>query len=118
MGKLFHETSLWNTIRQCRSENKSYHETIEYFNDEALTVHHFDHQLTKTMSRSRHAHMTTTQGEEDFDDFQAFLMPKVPSQFMMPKDLYYCIPENARVEFNQNRQRLVQHQSPTGHAKP
>ena len=95
LEKLFHETSLRNTIRQCRSENKSYHEAIEYFNDEALTVYHFDHQLAKTRSRSRHAHMTATQGTEDLDDFQAYLMSRIPSQFMIPKDLYYCISEHA-----------------------
>ena len=35
---------------------------------------------------------------------------------MIPKDLYYCIPEDARVEFNRNRHKLTQKQSPTGYA--
>ena len=59
--KLFHEKSLRNTVRQCRSENKTYHETIDYFNDEALTVHHFDHQLSKVKSSSRCVHMADAQ---------------------------------------------------------
>lgn len=61
--------------------------------------------------------MTVTQRTEDLDGFQAFFMSRVPSQFMIPKDLYYFIPDYARVEFNKNCQKLTQNQSPTGHAK-
>jgi len=107
--KLYHERSLRATIRQCRSDNRTYKDCIQYFNDEALTSLHFDQQIASTRSRSARAHQAQLSHVQhpETNEWQAFLMSNVPQQFMIPSDLFYCIPEHARREFIHNRNQLL-----------
>ena len=75
-------------------------------NDEALAVHHIDHLTAITRStKPCRAYVTDTAIDED--PLHAFMLSKLPQQYDLSKELFYCIPESARIEFIKNRRQLL-----------
>ena len=74
-------------------------------NDEALAVYHIDHLNAASRARTRRANLADM--DIDSNEVQACLMSRMLQQYNLPADLFYCIPESARLEFICNRKQLL-----------
>ena len=100
---LYHEPAMRNAICLAQAQHLSYHDALTFFNEEALKVDHFDHAHAQSRS-SKKINFSDTQMEE----LKAYLTQTLPNELILSSDLYKCIPQEARIDFDKNRQALAQ----------
>ena len=112
--QLFYEPSMRETIRHCRITFHTFDDVVSYLNNEALTVHHYNRTQAITKSRARRMNFTDIDDADaessarpsDHTQLLALLSQRLPNSYIVPKNLFYCIPESARQEFLDNRNLL------------
>jgi hypothetical protein len=97
---LYHEQSMRNTIRLARARQLSYQELLTYLHEEAILVDHYENAYARSKSTRK-----VNQTEVNLEEYHA-LMQRLSKELVLSSDLYRCIPEDARVEFNNKRKAL------------
>jgi len=103
---LYAEPSMRLTVRICLAANYSFDRMIEFLGNEAFAVNHYDQVEATQRAQPRRANAAITSNTmQQF--FEAMLVANLPKELVLPEQLYQCIPNEARIEFNKARNRLA-----------
>ena len=103
---LYAEPSTQSTIWICLAANYSFDHMIEFLGNKAFMVNHYDQVEATQRSQPRRANVAfNSDSMQQF--FEAMLVVNLPKEQVLPEQLYQCIPNEARMEFNKARNQLV-----------
>jgi len=93
----------------------SFKDLIIYMNDEALKARHFNQEQAGRRARPQRAnvvdssHSPTEQPVTSTIDnaWQVMLASKLPQSYIIPREIFECIPEEARLDFMRKRNQLA-----------